>query len=92
MKISKLRQAVRRPGSKVLIENFASLGVLQVLNYLLPLVVLPYLTRVIGLEMYGVLAIAAAVILYFQTTVDFGFDFTGTRDIAKNQEDREALS
>ncbi len=92
MKISRLRRAARRPGSKVLIENFASLGLLQVLNYLLPLVVLPYLTRVIGLELYGVLAVAAAVILYFQTTVDFGFDFTGTREIAKNQEDTEALS
>jgi O-antigen/teichoic acid export membrane protein len=92
LKISRLKQAIKRPGSKVLIENFASLGVLQVLNYILPLVVLPYLTRVIGLEMYGVLAIATAVILYFQTTVDFGFDFTGTRDIAKNQQDTEALS
>jgi O-antigen/teichoic acid export membrane protein len=47
---------------------------------------------VIGVEMFGVLAIAAAIILYFQTFVDFGFDFTAARDIAKNQNNIEAVS
>ena len=92
MKLSRIKQSIGRPGSRVLLENFASLGTLQVLNYLLPLVVLPYLTRVIGLELYGMLAIAHAIILYFQTTVDFGFPYTGTREVAKNQQDTIALS
>lgn len=86
MNLIRLKELANRPRSKILIGNFLSLSVLQVLNYLLPLVTLPYLTRVLGVNMFGVLAIASAVIIYFQTFVDFGFEYSATRDIANNQD------
>lgn len=92
MSLKNIREVAKRPKSKVLIENFLSLSVLQVLNYLLPLVTLPYLTKVIGLEMFGVLAIAQAIMIYFQTFVDFGFDYSSTRDIANNQKNIAEVS
>lgn len=85
MNLIKLKQIANRPRSKILIGNFLSLSSLQIVNYLLPLVTLPYLTKVLGVNMFGVLAIAGAVIMYFQTFVDFGFEYSATRDIANNQ-------
>jgi O-antigen/teichoic acid export membrane protein len=90
--LARIKDLVNRPNSKVLISNFISLSVLQVLNYLLPLITLPYLTRTIGAELFGVLAIAAAIIVYFQTFVDFGFDYTATREIANSQKDIASVS
>ena len=87
MVLFKLRHLIGRTNSKVLLENFFSLSILQSANYLLPLVTLPYLTRVIGVELFGEFAVAAAIIIYFQTFVSFGFDYTATRNIAKVQSD-----
>ena len=77
---------------KVLIENFLSLSFLQVANYVFPLITLPYLARVIGVDKFGEIAFASAIIVYFQTIVDWGFNYTATRDIAKNKNDRRIVS
>lgn len=41
---------------KALIGNFISLSALKLLSFILPLVTLPYLSRVIGLEHFGDIA------------------------------------
>lgn len=91
-KIKKIKDLLARPNSRVLVGNFTYLSILQILNYLLPLITLPYLTRVIGIEMFGILSIASSIIIYFQAFVDFGFDFSATRDIANCQNDKVAIS
>lgn len=75
-----------------LTENFLSLSVLQLVGYIFPLITLPYLARVLGLEKFGILAFAAAMIAYFNVFVDFGFDYTAVRDIAKNKTNKVAVS
>lgn len=88
----RFKEIYHKPHLKVLIENFLSLSILQVLNYLLPLITLPYLARVLGVDMFGRLAIAGAIVAYFQTFVDFGFDYTSVRDVAKNQKNIPEIS
>jgi O-antigen/teichoic acid export membrane protein len=78
--------------AKVLLENFASLTALKVLGYIFPLITLPYLAKVIGVDKFGELAFAASIIIYFQTLVDFGFNYTAVRDIARNKSDIEKVS
>lgn len=75
-----------------LAHNFFSLSVLQVLNTLLPLVTFPYLIRVLGLELFGLLAFATAFINYFQVITEYGFNLTGTRAISICEGDHAKLN
>ena len=77
---------------KTLGSNFGYLMLLQVFSYLFPLITLPYLANTIGVEGFGKIAFAAAVITWFRTICDWGFNYTATRDVARNKEDLEAVS
>lgn len=87
--ISRVRKS---KDAKNLLANFFSLSVLQVAGYVFPLITLPYLARVIGVEKFGEIAFASAVMIYFQTLVDYGFIFSAVRDIARCREDESAVS
>ena len=67
--------------SKVLV-NSAWLIVLQVFNTVVPLLTLPYITRVLGTSNYGVFSLALNWITYFQVIVEYGFGFTGARKVS----------
>lgn len=87
-----LNKAAGSPEKKRLVDNFLSLSFLQFANYLLPLIVLPYLTRVLGPEKYGLIAFAQAFMFYLQVVTDYGFMVTATRDIAFHRSDPEKVS
>jgi len=72
-----------------LIKNVASLGVVQIVNYIFPLITVPYISRVIGPEGYGIINYATAFIAYFTLLVSYGFDLTATRKIAKINPDNK---
>ena len=44
-----------------LVENIVALYLVQGLNYLLPLITLPYLLRVIRTEKYGLISLALCI-------------------------------
>lgn len=77
---------------KVLASNFGFLMLLQISGYIFPLITIPYLARVIGVDGFGKIAFAAAVIMWFQTISDWGFNYTATRDVARNRNDIEKVS
>ena len=65
-----------------LFKNGFWLFILQVFNTVVPLVTLPYITRVLGTENYGIFSIALNWITYFQVIVEYGFGFTGARKVS----------
>lgn len=77
---------------KTVFSNILSLGLLQVAGYVFPLLTMPYLARVLGVSCIGKIAFASAIIVYLQTLVDYGFNFTATRDIARKRNDLEEVS
>ncbi len=77
---------------KRLVENVFSLSVLQVANFILPLVTIPYLVRVLGAEKFGLVMFAYAFNQYFVMLVDFGFNLSATREIALNRDDPQKIN
>lgn len=65
---------------------------LQGLNYVMPLLVWPYLMVVLGAEKFGYIGFATAVCQYLMIVVDFGFNFTATKEVALHKDDKEALT
>jgi PST family polysaccharide transporter len=77
---------------KNLIKNIFSLGTLQTVDYLVPILLIPYLLRVIGIENYGVLAFSAAIVTYFALLTDYGFNLSATRLVSLNRDNKEKLN
>lgn len=78
--------------NKTVLANFSYLSILQVFTILFPLLTYPYLLRVIGLELYGVIVFAQAIINYVSLVINFGFNMSGARNVAVYKEDKALLS
>lgn len=91
--IQKLIGRVRRTkDGRTLASNFGYLMLLQIASYVFPLLTIPYLARVIGVDGFGKIAFAAAVIVWLQTVADWGFNFTATRDVARNRDNPDKIA
>ncbi|MBR6099385.1 flippase [bacterium] len=77
---------------KTLLENFLSLSAWQAVNYIIPLITLPYQSRVLGVEKFGLVYFAIAFTVYFLVLTDFGFDLSATREIAVKRHNKKIIS
>ena len=64
---------------------------LQAFNTILPLITLPYVTRILGADGYGYFSIAFNIIGYFQVAIDYGFDMSATRRLATSEDHKATL-
>ncbi len=89
---SQVKNIAKSKDSKTLFSNFAYLTILQVAGYVFPLLTIPYLAEVLGVDGYGKIAFAGAVVVWMNTFADWGFLYTSTRDVARCREDKEKVS
>ncbi|AFT87823.1 flippase [Paraburkholderia phenoliruptrix] len=61
-------------------------------NYIVPLLMLPYLGHVLGAREFGVLAYCQAVAQYMVLLTDYGFNFTATRLVSVKRDHPEGLA
>lgn len=87
-----LNRLNRSQDGRALVSNAAYLFLLQVSGFIFPLLTIPYLARVIGVEGFGKIAFASGVMIWLVTISDWGFNYTATRDVAKNKSNLEKVS
>ncbi len=63
-------------------SNGVYLYILQIFNTIIPLLTLPYITRILGAGQYGIFSKSLNYITYCQTFVEYGFTLTGTKEIS----------
>lgn len=90
MKTREIKDKVRN--HKTLLENFSYMTVLQVFIMLTPLITYPYLTRILGTELYGLVITAQILASYATIIVRFGFDSVSARHISLWRDDKNKLS
>ncbi|EIT83975.1 putative O-antigen/teichoic acid transporter [Fictibacillus macauensis ZFHKF-1] len=73
---------IKKVTSNKLFVNGAWLYLLQFFNTILPLITLPYITRVLGSSQYGVFSFSLTVVTYIQVIVEYGFNLSGSRKVA----------
>ena len=78
--------------SHSIIKNTSMLYIMNIAKIVLPLVTLPYLTRVLSKDCYGTVSYVKAVMQYMQIVVDFGFVLSATKDIVNVKDDKDEIS
>ncbi len=76
---------------KRLLANITYLGLVQVTNYLVPLIAIPILLDRIGLAKYGIISLAFSISSIFLAITDYGYNLTGTRDVSKHRDSSDHL-
>ncbi|EHU9757903.1 O28ac/O42 family O-antigen flippase [Escherichia coli] len=76
----------------VLFGNIAALAILQLATYITPLLIVPYLTRVLGPGGYGTVAICLSIIQMSLILTDFGFNLSSTEYIARNCQSKDKIN
>ncbi len=90
--VSLAGRMLRSGDGKRIVRNFSYLTLLQLAGYAFPLITMPYLGRVLGVDKFGLLAIGTAIVAYLQSLVDYGFNYTAVKKLARVREDRQAVS
>lgn len=76
------RQAIiMQSEAKKATKDITMLYLMNIAKMLFPLITLPYLTRVLTVECYAVVAYVKAVMHYVQIALIFGFTLSATKDI-----------
>ena len=73
-------------------NNIFMLYVMNITQLVLPLITLPYLTRVLSVDGYGVVSYVKSITTYITLIIEFGFLLSGTRDVVKVKNDSEKLN
>ncbi len=83
---------IQRLLKHAVVRNVGFMYIVQFSGYIMPLLALPYLTRVLSTEKFGLVAYSQIFVWYFVILTDYGFNLTATRSIAVNSERPEEVS
>lgn len=75
-----------------LAKNTAMLYILTFSSYAFMLITIPYQTRVLGPEAFGLLGVATAVMTFVGLLLDFGFILYATGEITKTKNNKDGIN
>src|SRR5262245_38599098 len=87
-----MRQHFRSLLHSTLVQNAAALYGVQVGRKIAPLIVVPYLARTLGVAGWGMVAFAQSLGEFIVLIIEFGFNLSATREVARNRASKEACS
>lgn len=64
---------------------------LQVVNYILPLITIPYIVRVFGSSLFGYISFVISFSNYFIMIIEYGFNFYTVQQVSINRGNKEFL-
>jgi polysaccharide transporter, PST family len=77
---------------KTLAVNTVMLYLLNFSSYLFAFLLVPYETRVLGQEIFGIIGLATTIMGYFQLVIGFGFMLSATEAVSLNRDDISYVS
>ena len=77
--------------NKNIVNNTIMLMIFNIAKIVFPFITLPYLTRILTTDSYGIVAYVKTVMSYMQIFVEFGFVLSATKDIVKCREDKNEM-
>ena len=80
-----------KKNKKELLSNVLSLGAIDFLGMLIPIITMPIITRAIGLELYGQYLLFVTMLTFGHTIIDYGVQYSGVRVAAKNRANKLSL-
>lgn len=74
-----------------MINNTIMFYLMTVAKIIFPLITLPYLTRILSVDSYGVVSFVKSYMVYIQLVVDFGFSLSSVKDIVEANNDKKRI-
>ena len=75
-----------------LVQNALTMYGVFLPNYLVPLLLIPYVARVLGATGWGLVAFGQALGVYLGAFVEFGFFLSANREVARYRDDTDKLA
>ena len=82
-----MKEYIKKIVNNSVVYNSLWLMILQGVNTILPMITIPYITRILGAEGYGIFSAAQNWIFYLQVIVEYGFGLWGARKVALIKDD-----
>lgn len=73
-------------------RNISSTFLVQIANYVFPMISVPIIVRIIGPEKYGLISYAGAIITYFTLLINYSFNLTSARLVAQKKSSLKDLN
>lgn len=80
--MSQLKKVFKTFIAKEAVRNGMWLYILQFFNSVVPVLSLPYITRILGKEGFGIFSYSLNIIGYLTVVVEYGFNFSATRKVS----------
>lgn len=77
---------------KTVLKNFTYLVITKGIDFVIPLLMLPFLVATLGIDGFGKLSFALAIGIYFTAIMQYGFSITAVREIARVRHDAAKLA
>ncbi|TKK68029.1 hypothetical protein FC093_12510 [Ilyomonas limi] len=84
--------SLKRTLQSTIFKNYFFLSIYQVVNFAVPLIIVPYLISRIGVANFGLVAFSYAFVNYFNVIVDYGFNLSATQRISVNRSNKEVVN